>query len=647
MVHTHDPQKLKEHAHWTPEIPKGETAKAIVTTIAIFYNWLIDCIENTVSDDIKRLLYMRFDSTVPLKCAVEDHEGEISDAKAIFLAEKHRPGVLLDVPCEGNIPDAVNDMMQCTYWSETKVRFKPVVHLMCKALPQRCQIRNLREIISNYCCVDNRTYTFMYKTLLCSLIGGYSHCKFMVDCKTRSKILKKLWFRPPSRSQMQAWIFSTYQNMLFYIIKEHLCYAMRCIPSLYEVVKTTYKWSEFQKSVIDAMDLVRKTVQKNAENSDNITDWVDGVEEILSMTSKTQLQNLYRAQRQTFSQAIVSTCNRQDEQRNQVDVYQEFKRSHRTIIREMAKRCEDIPTCIKWLTYFGVQTSTVEALLNSQKHYHTNSIRNDLRKTLKAVTRYEFEAIRCLFSIVHQTHHDIRVFTLPQHYVKPQLKALRKRYGIMENEDFPDYMGKVYVCINCRSFKAFVSRDRNKNVRQATGHQKIVIDDATLKCYCGNRKSNNTSKKKKKRTQDSRTAKRIWKNKRKEMTSIDCENTECLCLDMVGKLIQFHGELFLFCPNCGLPAKYNHVGHGEIWRCCMCMHEENGNTDGGTMKCDICEMVRDKWEAVEVSGDRQFIAVCSTCERPWMKDTGLINYTKYTKAQIKEKVALENATENK
>jgi len=26
----------------------------------------------------------------------------------------------------------------------------PIVHLMCKALPQRCQIRNLREIISNY-----------------------------------------------------------------------------------------------------------------------------------------------------------------------------------------------------------------------------------------------------------------------------------------------------------------------------------------------------------------------------------------------------------------------------------------------------------------------------------------------------------------
>ena len=643
MVHTFDPHRLKKCKHWKPAIPETGTANAIISTIVILHNWLIDCIQSSHERNIRKLLLMRFDSTIRMRCAVDDHASEaISDAKAIYLAEKYKPGVLIDLPWEGDILDVINDLMQCTYWNETKIKFSPVVHLMCKALPQRCQIRNLREIISNYCMQNDRVYKFMFKTLLCSLIGGYSHCKFELDCDVRVKVLKKLWYNPPSRGQMQAWVFSTYQNLLFYIIKEHLVYTMDCIPSLYEIVKTTYKWADFESSVISAMDEVRRLVQKNTRTSDNIMGWLEGVENILAMTSKSQLQNLFRAQRQSFSQAIVSTCNRQDEQKNEVDVYQKFDRDHRFIIRDMAKRCEHIPTCIRWLSYFGVQTSTIESLLNAEKHYQSNSIRNDLRKMLKSISRYEFEAIRCLFTILHQTHHEIRVFTLPSHYAEPQLKALRKRYGIMDNEDFPEYLGKVYACINCHSFKSFVAKDPNKNVRQATGHQKIVVDDETLRCYCGNRKSSNSSKKKKKQTEDSRTAKRVWKNKRKDMASIDCENTECLYMDMVGKLIQFHGDMYLFCPSCGLPARFNHGGHiSGTWKCAMCVSEDEGSAEGGTMMCDICEMVRDKWEAIEVSGAKQFVAVCAGCVRPWMKDYVHMGETKYTLEQIKSIVASE------
>ena len=610
--------------------------------MVILYNWMVDVINETTDISVKKLLYMRFDSIIPMRCAIDESDGELSDAQAIHLAEKHKPGILFEIPCEGNICDAINDMMQCCYWNETKVKFSPVVHLMCKALPQRCQIRNLREIISNYCMQEDRVYNLMYKTLLCSLIGGYTHCNYMLSCEARMRVLRRLWFRPPSRGQMQTWVFSTYQNLLFYIIKEHLVYAMTCIPSLFDVVKITYKWTEFQNSVIKAMDSVRQIVEKNAKMSDSVHSWLEGVEGLLSSTSKNQLQNLFRAQRQSFAQAIVSTCNRQDEQNNKVDVYEEFDRSHRTIIREMAKRDQDVPTCIKWLSYFGVQTTTIEALLNSEKHYYMNSIRNDLRKTLRSISRYEFEAIRCLFTIIHQTHHEIKAFSLPKHYVKPQLKALRKRYGVMQNEDFPSYLGKVYACTNCHSFKAFVAKDA-KNVRQATGHQKIIIDDETLRCYCGNRKNKSSSKKKKKCTQDSRTAKRVWKNKRKHMESINCENTECILMDMVGKMIQFHGDLYLFCPGCGLPAKYTHSGHGEIWKCTMCLQEQKGEISGGTMECDLCGMMRDKWEAVEVVGDKQFLAVCSLCERPWMKDVNRDGVCRYTKEQMKQKIGAEGS----
>ena len=164
MVHTFDPHRLKKCRHWKPAIPETGTANAIISTIVILHNWLIDCIQNSHERNIRKLLLMRFDSTIRMRCAVDDHASEaISDAKAIYLAEKYKPGVLIDLPWEGDILDVINDLMQCTYWNETKIKFSPVVHLMCKALPQRCQIRNLREIISNYCMQNDRVYKFMFK----------------------------------------------------------------------------------------------------------------------------------------------------------------------------------------------------------------------------------------------------------------------------------------------------------------------------------------------------------------------------------------------------------------------------------------------------------------------------------------------------
>ena len=147
MVHTFDPSRLKSCTHWRPEIPTTSTANAIISTLVVLFNWMIDCIDSVNSMEIKRLLYMRFDSIVPMKCAVDAHVGVITDAKAIHLAEQFEPGNLMDIPCEGNIPDAINDMIQCTYWNETKTKFSPIIHLICKALPQRCQIRNLRTYI--------------------------------------------------------------------------------------------------------------------------------------------------------------------------------------------------------------------------------------------------------------------------------------------------------------------------------------------------------------------------------------------------------------------------------------------------------------------------------------------------------------------
>ena len=639
-VHTHEPAWEKTCKYWNATMPKTETAAGIVRTATISYNWLIQCAEESENDVVHMYIMHAIDAHTPLICAIEDSGGDITDADAIAMAEKYNPDPN-NAPHEGSIPDVVGDVIKCTFWNETKTKMDACVHLMCKALPQRCQIRNLREIISNYCQQNDRVYDFMYQTLINSLLGSYKHSKKRLDWKSRKYILRRLVYKPPTRSQMQEWIFSSFQNLLFYIIKEHLIYAMRMIPSLHDVVMVTYKWKNFEESVVDYMDKMRGIVEKNIEEKmANLTlaETLNGVEDLLAMASKSQLPNLFRAQRQSFAQAVVSTCDRQDEQAGEVNFFKEFPREYRSLMREMTKRERKMETMIMWLRFFSVRPKSIEILLNSYKHYSQNAIRNDLRKMLKTAPRYEFEAIRALFDSIHQTHREIRVFTLPKHYIDMQLKAVRKRFALEDDDDMPKYVGETLACMNCKTFKAFVARTEKQNVRQASGHCKVIVDDVTLECFCGRKKNTHANKRRKNdaSNMDARVQKRIWKNKRKLVEAEDCANFKCMRMNLIGKLLQFHNELFLLCPKCALPAVYKPNGHRETWSCVMCI--QNENTGESKMQCMVCDKETCKWDTIETADDgNEKVVICETCLQPWVKEDS----TSYTLQYLRDKVRAE------
>ena len=193
---------------------------------------------------------MYFDAHIPLMCAIEDIQ-KIEAVRSIF--HKYQPKTQ-NVLHEGNLPDIINLQLQCSFWNENKPKMQPIVHLMCKALPQRCQIRNLREIIANYCQSDNLVHEFMRSALLCSILGMYKHCKKRLNWKARQKVLRRLVYSRPNRMQLQEWLFTMYQHLLFYIIKEFLTYSMAMIPALYDELCRTYKWHTFEKTVHIAIE---------------------------------------------------------------------------------------------------------------------------------------------------------------------------------------------------------------------------------------------------------------------------------------------------------------------------------------------------------------------------------------------------------
>jgi len=573
-------------------------------------------------------IHVYYDAHIPLMCAIEDAK----NTNIMPLFHKHVPNTTTVIQ-ESCLPDIINEHLECSFWNENKTKMKPIVHLMCKALPQRCQIRNLREIISNYCQTDDTVHEFMRSALLCSLLGMYEHCEFRLSWSARKEIIRRLIYSNPNRTQLQEWLFTNYQHLLFYTIKEFMTFSMPMIPALYDELCVTYKWNIFEKTVRTAMDRAREMVQNNIQVSSSIHDWMEHVEDALIIVNKQQLVHLYRPQRQTFCQTVLTMCNRMDEQTQNTDIYSVFPVEYVSLLRKMTQRVPRKHIHIEWLKYFNVQQAAIDSLCNMYKHISQNAFRSDLRKLLSMLPRHDFEAIRALFAAFRQTHSVIRVFHLPEHYYKAQCVALRRRYGLVPNEELTDHVGQVYLCISCNSFKGFIVNKNSKvNNLFANGHSKIIVDDETLKCYCGRRSEKSETKKRNRigvevfatateQTELSkRQQKKEWKMAKKNVQNQRCADTECMQINLTGCLLQFYDQLYLFCPSCANPTTFNaeqHDKHG--FTCSQC---RKGGTLYTNVSCSICAIFKgkDTWKTIECiheNGSKETIALCNGCSKPF------------------------------
>ena len=349
---------------WSPHNQDHAWVKSLISII----HTTIELLSNGgYPENISFCLYIYYDAHVPIMCAVEEKK-EIN-VRNTFM--KYQPKTV-DVLQEGNLPDIVNYQLECSFWNENKPKMQPIVHLMCKALPQRCQIRNLREIISNYCQTDDLVHEFMRSAFLCSVLGMYKHCKFRLSWSERKAILRRFVFLKPNRMQIQEWLFTNYQHLLFYIIKEFLTFSMAMIPALYDELCGTYKWHTFEKTVHGAMDQVRMIINDNVRRSPSIQEWLSQIETNLIQVNKQQLGNLFRPQRQTFTQTVISICERIDEVAQQVNPNIEFPREYKQLLRQMAQRVERGTIHIEWLKYFNVKQTTIDLLVNMYQHSQQN-----------------------------------------------------------------------------------------------------------------------------------------------------------------------------------------------------------------------------------------------------------------------------------
>ena len=636
-VHVFDPARLPRRLFWGEDLrAETPTAQRIIDTLRATLHVLESLMIDKDHNDLA--LYLYFDAHVPLACAFED-AAELTDETAVRLASEYAPDAD-DVLFEGTLPDVVGDLFKCPFWNESKSsKMDPIVHLLSKSLPQRCQIRNLNSIISNYCSEDDAVYEFMLRSVVCSILGNYAHARRRLSGLARMAVIRRWIVAPPNRTQTQEWLFSRHQHFLFYVIKECLTYIMTMDPVLLEAVTEAYKWESFRTCVHEAMDLARDNLDRRVPLTSHVVEWFVDIEPALLYVNKQQLGNLFRPQRLTFCQLALNICAKLDEDRHEPRLYVRLPRTYRDIIRAMLRRIDQTRTVpVEWLQYFNVPNDTVRRLIDMQKHYKHTSCRAELQKMFRSMDRMAFETVRELFQTFHEVHHNVRVYYLPQNMYEAQQVALRKRFGVPQGEELPANISTYFVCLTCRTFKGFVVKrtDRMCNLF-ANGHHKVTIDDDTLVCYCGRRTDQNDSKKRQRvfafdgiegdtfeqEEANKRARKRDWKLRRKKWLNHECFHTPCTQINLLGVLFQFYEHLYYLCPLCASPTVYDPQTFGEHGlHCGQCTRPDIQFH----VECVLCGLQRGtaKWNLLTYleDGEEKSDVMCKDCEKQVEQEGG-------------------------
>ena len=613
-----------------------------------------------VNSEVLYYLTLFLDTYIPLMIFIED-EGKYTDDDLLTdygdgaPIEKYIPSIE-NVFHQGNLPDVLHYIVQCSFFSDTRSKANPIVHLLSKSLPQRCTIRNLREIVSNYCRKYDEVYEFVFGCLKCSLMGLYETCTERPPLAVRVKLIRK--FNTISKAQMLQWMMRDHQQLLFYTIKEFLIYGVRQIPSIYEEIQQRYYWDMFEKCVMKAMNTVRKSVY----NETNIMDF-KGIENHLMIINKQQMHHLFRPTRHLFCKVIIIECEKQDDANFVEDLYKEFEPKYKNLMYKMAIRTPgSISMPFEWLQYFNVSKETIRQISRIQEVYVQDGSKTNLKSLLADISRYEFEAIRD-FSIVFDRKMNVRLFTLPSHIYKRQYMALRRKHDVSNGIELPKDIGNTLLCLECKQFKAFVNQNDSKGKISnlfAFGHSKVLVDDETLKLYCGKRCDKVDAKKRHHyvpeyssfmnmdqaqivKNNNDRVRKRDAKEKRKEKRNSTCANTELCKVNMLGVLLQYYNNLYVICPICAnfmqLTSEY-FTKDGFYCGCCL----QHGRLYT-SVSCEWCKCVRgnESWTPISVMDDtlevpiEKNIYLCQSCHKPWIRNSGFQLNLSVIKKGLEEK----------
>ena len=457
-----------------------------------------------------------------------------------------------------------------------------ILHLLSKALPQRCQIRNLREIIISYCNSSDTTYAFIMMIMRRSLFGLYNCAEVKLNFQGRLVIYKALIGQLCSKSFFTKWFRregSAHQVYIFYCLKEYLINCVMESAPAYNVLNEKYGWGAFHDQVKLFMDSTRKKLNVMATREFkflNRSDWLSSIETILTSAAKQHVKLFRTTPVLSYYNKLRNDISKFFNGQNKYNMNDHISSEIEDFLWRYTQRCKD-HEIIDSLGYLGCNKTIVDAL--KQKTMSPNDFHKYSLRTLELVA----EVCR-----MENLKKNIVVYTLPQHIYEQQKRTL----AIKERKDVDDDCKDApfcphptaslnYVCLVCNDVKIFTMQVNRKNNRHSNrlsrGSLRIVVqnDHNCMQLCCGRRVERHTKNGKRKflDSQDAQQRK-IKKEKVREAVAKRCIKTPCQEIDLLGQAFSFFNKLYMLCTLCGNAFVLEKKAFQySVLANCQCCHE--------------------------------------------------------------------------
>lgn len=465
----------------------------------------------------------------------------------------------------------------------------PVGHILNKAWPMRCSVRNFSDIVSLYIQQHEEIFILMRRLLYSTMVGAYPNSAVRATVPLRIILYKYYVSAPISAEHFATWLKQGHYLLLFVAIKEYIAFTVSQLPGLLDVLKHHFSWNLFFESVTKHADLIRSTLNQFAASP----------------------HDMFERAMQVMSNVRSFKCPAPP-----LDIVHVSDHLQTTVRLLHQPVCDFFKKPIRMQLY-NVMLPAVQAGVPLSELCKVFNLPESLSLSLgecsqASATLLHWRKLKSCSGltdnqaiVVHELVQawicckQIAVHDLPLHVQQAQAEQT-------SGKDF------IFACLCCRQLRAFVVDEGTTGNAWACGHQRVLLDDMTGQVFCGKRNDTHHTAVHRSEVETRRS---YWKNQQGAM----CSYCPLLKIHLRGKILSFFGKLFVLCPLCMCVMRLTdkRFSGGSI-NCVNCSYRTRTTPNNRCFHC-YCESD----SLVQIALQTKAVFVCSSCHRRWMKDDSI------------------------
>ena len=499
-----------------------------------------------------------------------------------------------------HLPNLVKKIVRTCFMSQrpSNRAMDPIGHVLNKAWPMRCSVRNFSDIISGYILREVPVYRFICTVMHACMCGLYPTAKVKAALPLQLLLHKYYIFDRIPQQHLCRWVQQQTGNhtTVFIAVKEYIAYAVSMVPGLAHVLQENYGWQSFVQSVTAQADAVRAQLNMHVHSPERMF----GHAQQAMMAVKGFKCPPAVSNEIVLCEAIHAVVRAQCVP--SINVYHSPLRVklYKVMFPALAAGVpiDAIARCLRVPRYFTDIVSDIIVARPQQQPLLWRKLRS-MKCTDDSDALFIHEFVTAWYMSLRIGTHD-----LPDHVKAKQLAC------------DTDRSTAFYACTCCKQLRAFVVEEgRAANNAWARGHQKVLLDDCTGILYCG-RRVEKVSSQSRRLQLPNESGRSYWKAQQ----SLMCRYCPLLRIELLGKILSFYGKLYVLCPQCMCVMILTSTQYYSDAFCCVnCRYKTIATSPSTCFHCQCTDV-----ELSPLSLADECVSVCAGCRRWWMGNTTLV-----------------------